>query len=64
MQFTQSVQQSFRVRPRNVSAVEGDQVELHCEVANLAGQVQWSKDGFLLGKYFFFNIIFHGLTLN
>lgn len=27
---------------------------LECEVANLAGQVQWTKDGFALGKIYVF----------
>ncbi|XP_065288610.1 nephrin-like isoform X1 [Dermacentor albipictus] len=42
-------QQYFRVRPRDTQAVEGQTAELQCHVANLAGPVQWSKDGFLLG---------------
>lgn len=29
---------------------------LECEVANLAGQVQWTKDGFALGLQFGFRI--------
>ncbi|KAL3284557.1 hypothetical protein HHI36_018714 [Cryptolaemus montrouzieri] len=42
-------QQYFRVQPRNVKVQEGGEVMLECEVANLAGQVQWTKDGFALG---------------
>ncbi|XP_077564218.1 nephrin-like [Haemaphysalis longicornis] len=42
-------QQYFRVRPRDSQAVEGQTAELQCHVGNLAGPVQWSKDGFLLG---------------
>ncbi|KAH7951075.1 hypothetical protein HPB52_004706 [Rhipicephalus sanguineus] len=42
-------QQYFRVRPRDTQAVEGQTTELQCHVGNLAGPVQWSKDGFLLG---------------
>lgn len=42
-------QQSFRVRPQPVEVIEGRTVELRCEVANQAGAVQWSKDGFVLG---------------
>ncbi|KAH8023434.1 hypothetical protein HPB51_014549 [Rhipicephalus microplus] len=42
-------QQSFRVRPQPVEVIEGRTVELKCEVANQAGAVQWSKDGFVLG---------------
>lgn len=43
-------QQYFRVQPRDVKVHEGGEVMLECEVANLAGQVQWTKDGFALGK--------------
>lgn len=43
-------QQYFRVLPRDVKVQEGGEAMLECEVANLAGQVQWTKDGFALGK--------------
>lgn len=43
-------QQYFRVQPRDVKVQEGGEAMLECEVANLAGQVQWTKDGFALGK--------------
>ncbi|XP_044759594.1 nephrin isoform X1 [Coccinella septempunctata] len=46
---TAAQQQYFRVQPRNVKVQEGGEVMLECEVANLAGQVQWTKDGFALG---------------
>ncbi|CAH1372536.1 unnamed protein product [Tenebrio molitor] len=42
-------QQYFRVQPRDVKVQEGGEAMLECEVANLAGQVQWTKDGFALG---------------
>ncbi|XP_064471878.1 nephrin-like isoform X2 [Ornithodoros turicata] len=42
-------QQSFRVRPEAKEVIEGHTIELRCEVANQAGAVQWSKDGFVLG---------------
>lgn len=45
-----SQQQYFRVLPRDVKVQEGGEAMLECEVANLAGQVQWTKDGFALGK--------------
>lgn len=32
---------------------EGAEAVLECAVANLAGQVQWAKDGFALGKFDF-----------
>ncbi|XP_054168665.1 nephrin-like [Oppia nitens] len=42
-------QQFFRVRPQHQEVVENSEVLLQCQVANQAGLVQWSKDGFLLG---------------
>lgn len=42
-------QQYFRVKPQDTEVVEGHTVELQCRVANQAGAVQWSKDGFVLG---------------
>lgn len=44
-----SQQQYFRVQPRDIKVHEGGEAMLECEVANLAGQVQWTKDGFALG---------------
>ena len=51
--------QYFITRPSDVEVTEGTPlVELQCQVGNLMGQVQWSKDGFLLGMIFllFFSI--------
>ncbi|KAK4873251.1 hypothetical protein RN001_015280 [Aquatica leii] len=42
-------QQYFRVQPRDVKVQEGGEAMLECEVGNLAGQVQWTKDGYALG---------------
>ncbi|KAF7269062.1 hypothetical protein GWI33_017873, partial [Rhynchophorus ferrugineus] len=42
-------QQYFRVQPHDVKVQEGGEAMLECEVANLVGQVQWTKDGFALG---------------
>ncbi|XP_060520055.1 nephrin isoform X3 [Cylas formicarius] len=42
-------QQYFRVQPHDIVVQEGGEAMLECEVANLAGQVQWTKDGFALG---------------
>ncbi|KAG6465063.1 hypothetical protein O3G_MSEX014915, partial [Manduca sexta] len=42
-------QQYFRVVPRSLRVQEGAEAVLECAVANLAGQVQWTKDGFALG---------------
>lgn len=44
-------QQYFRVQPRDVKVHEGGEITLECEVANVAGQVQWTKDGFALGVF-------------
>lgn len=44
--------QYFRVQPRDVKVHEGGEVTMQCEVANRAGFVQWTKDGFALGKLF------------
>ncbi|XP_046676056.1 nephrin isoform X1 [Homalodisca vitripennis] len=41
--------QYFRVQPKDVKVHEGGEVTLQCEVANRAGFVQWTKDGFALG---------------
>lgn len=43
-------QQKFRVTPHDLQVLEGSEALLGCEVTNLAGQVQWTKDGFALGK--------------
>lgn len=42
-------QQFFRVRPNDKEVIEDKEVLLQCQIANQAGLVQWSKDGFLLG---------------
>lgn len=49
-------QQSFRFRPVDVEVKLGDSATIRCEVENQAGQVQWTKGGFALGKIhnFFF----------
>ena len=43
-------QQHFKTRPQSVQLIEGQTTELQCQIGNLGGQVQWSKDGFVLGK--------------
>jgi len=45
-------QQYFRLKPQDVNATEKETIILLCEVGNLGGLVQWSKDGFLLGMCF------------
>lgn len=55
--MTQAAQR-FRVTPSNLQIVEGSEALLQCEVSNLAGQVQWTKDGFALGKFYLNIFIF------
>lgn len=43
-------QQYFRIQPKDVQIHEGGDITMECEVANLAGAVQWTKDGFALGR--------------
>jgi len=43
-------QQKFRVEPKNVNAREGSNVTLLCEIDDLTGDVQWTKDGLALGR--------------
>lgn len=55
MIFTQinaAQQQKFKATPHDLQVLEGSEAVLRCEVSNLAGQVQWTKDGFALGKFF------------
>ncbi|XP_050530864.1 nephrin-like [Daktulosphaira vitifoliae] len=42
-------QQSFRVSPKDVNAREGANVTLRCEINDIAGDCQWTKDGLALG---------------
>ncbi|XP_053621013.1 nephrin isoform X1 [Plodia interpunctella] len=42
-------QQYFRIMPKSLKVHEGSEAVLECAVGNLAGQVQWAKDGFALG---------------
>lgn len=43
-------QQAFRVVPKNVNAREGTNVTLVCEINDITGDVQWTKDGLALGR--------------
>ncbi|XP_011296560.1 nephrin isoform X1 [Musca domestica] len=47
--FCHAQQQKFRVTPHDLQVLEGAEAMLRCEVSNLAGAVQWTKDGFALG---------------
>lgn len=42
--------QSFVVAPSNQSVIQGQTAILKCQVANKKGALQWTKDGFALGK--------------
>ncbi|KAL5285587.1 NPHS1.2 family protein [Megaselia abdita] len=42
-------QQKFRTTPQDMQVLEGSEALMRCEITNLAGQVQWVKDGFALG---------------
>lgn len=44
-------QQQFRVLPKDVNAREGMNVTLNCEIDDITGDVQWTKDGLALGTY-------------
>ena len=44
-----SKSQRFLVTPRNTVAMEGEEVRLKCQVDNLVGVLQWTKDDFGLG---------------
>jgi len=43
-------QQEFRVVPKDVNAREGSNVTLSCEINDITGDVQWTKDGLALGR--------------
>lgn len=34
-----------------MTVLEGSEAVLRCEVQNVGGQVQWTKDGFALGEF-------------
>ena len=42
--------QFFRIRPANQTVREGDDIELKCQIGNLQGRVQWTRNGFAMGK--------------
>lgn len=44
--------QEFEQRPMNKSVIEGQNVMLECSVRDLAGALQWSKGGIMLGNNF------------
>ncbi|KAL0273716.1 UNVERIFIED_CONTAM: hypothetical protein PYX00_006332 [Menopon gallinae] len=42
-------QQYFRLKPKDTKIQEGGEALMECEISELQGQVQWTKDGFALG---------------
>ena len=62
----QALQQSFRVRPRDLEVAEGGTAVIQCTVRNRAGRVQWTKDGLTLGKtlLIYFTMDFIGFQEN
>ncbi|GFQ64860.1 nephrin [Trichonephila clavata] len=47
--YVSSEIQSFLLAPTDTEVVEGHDIILHCQVSNQVGNVQWSKNGVLLG---------------
>lgn len=50
-QMSSAQQQKFRSMPHDLQVLERSEALLQCEVSNIAGQVQWTKDGFALGTF-------------
>jgi len=44
--------QFFKVTPTDKEVIEGDTAEFQCQIGNLKGTVEWTKDGLLLGEFF------------
>ena len=44
-----SKSQRFLVTPESTTVMEGEEARLRCEVDNLVGVLQWTKDDFGLG---------------
>lgn len=61
-QINAAQQQKFKATPHDLQVLEGSEAVLRCEVSNLAGQVQWTKDGFALGKFNFFVFFSLGMS--
>ena len=54
--------QQFLEKPQDKDVIKGQTVELRCVVENKAGQIQWAKDGLMLGMYLFNPKIFPTYT--
>lgn len=53
-------QQYFRVKPQsNVEVIQGSTLNINCAVGGQSGSVQWSKNGFVLGKFCLKSIRMH-----
>ena len=50
MDCTGSAQQFFRTTPQDSFVAEGGRAIINCVIGDLAGRVQWTKDGLTLGK--------------
>ena len=55
--------QYFIVTPQNQTLNEGDTIILQCQVGNLQGVVQWTRNGFAMGKLFWFKTLIYFATL-
>ena len=44
-------QQFFRTTPQDSFVPEGGRAIINCVIGDLAGRVQWTKDGLTLGKF-------------
>ncbi len=43
-------QQFFRTKPQDAEVAQGGMAVVECEVANMQGRVQWTKDGLTMGE--------------
>ena len=51
VQSAGSKQQFFRTTPQDSFVGEGGRAIINCVIGDLAGRVQWTKDGLTLGKW-------------
>ena len=49
-EYRSSRSQYFIEKPINQTVIEGDNLILKCQVGNLQGAVQWTRNGFAMGK--------------
>ena len=43
--------QEFVTKPQDTAVIQGQTAVMKCAVANRQGQLQWAKDGLMLGRY-------------